>query len=317
MKDLHQRKIDYLRISLTELCNFRCRYCMPEEGVPKKRHEDMLSREELIEVVSCAAGFGVKKVRLTGGEPLLKAGVVEICREIKSISGIEELCITTNGSQLEEKAEALKKAGVDRVNISLDTLCPEKFRYITRRGCLEDTLKGWAEAERVGLGPVKINVVLMKGFNDDEVVDFVHLTRERNLQVRFIEMMPIGEGISGSKQGYLPATAVLEKVPELVKKEGYEGVAELYSLPDGKGSVGLIRPISCEFCRSCNKLRITADGKIKPCLHSREEINVKGVSSQQIAKKLEQAIRMKPKSHRLFFGIFSSQANRMMNQIGG
>ncbi len=285
--------------------------------MPKKRHEDMLSREELIEVVSCAAGFGVKKVRLTGGEPLLKAGIIEICREIKSIPGIEELCITTNGSQLEEKAQALKDAGVDRVNISLDTLCPEKFRYITRRGCLEDTLKGWAAAERVGLSPIKINVVLMKGFNDDEVVDFVHLTRERNLQVRFIEMMPIGEGISRSKQGYMPATAVLEKVPELLKKEVYEGVAELYSLPGAKGSVGLIRPITCEFCRSCNKLRITADGKIKPCLHSREEINVKGVSSEEIAQKLELAIRMKPQSHRLLFGIFSSGAKRMMNQIGG
>ncbi len=317
MKDLYQRNIDYLRISVTELCNLRCRYCMPEEGVPKKNHEDMLSREELMQAVSCAAGFGVKKIRITGGEPLLKPGIVEICREIKKIPGIEELCITTNGTKLEEHARALKDVGVDRVNISLDTLDSEKFKYMTRRGSLEDTLRGWKAAEKVGLNPIKINVVLIKGFNDDEIGDFVQLTRERAIQVRFIEMMPIGEGIVQGKMGYLPASAVLSRVPELSSKEGYQGVAEVYSLPHAKGTVGLIRPITCEFCKDCNKLRITADGKIKPCLHSEEEINIKGVAPEKMKEVWTRAIEMKPQGHTLLLGAFASRAKRHMNQIGG
>ncbi len=195
MIDDYGRNINYLRISLTELCNLRCKYCMPAEGVPKKQHGDMFTWEEYLSAIRGAISLGITKVRLTGGEPLVKYGIVDLCREIAALPGLEEVCLTTNGTLLPKYAKGLKEAGVDRLNISLDTLNPEKYKEITRLGNLEDALAGIQAAKEAGFENIKINVVLIKGFNDDEVEDFVELTRDENIEVRFIELMPIGDGI--------------------------------------------------------------------------------------------------------------------------
>jgi cyclic pyranopterin phosphate synthase len=193
MTDGCGRTIQYLRLSVTDLCNYRCRYCMPEAGVHKRPHRDILSVEECVEIGRAAVNCGVKKIRLTGGEPLVRGGILDICRGLSSIDGLEELCLTTNGSLLPELAASLRDAGVDRLNVSLDSLRPERFSLITRRGRLDDALAGLAAAERAGFIKLKCNVVLMGGFNDDEIVDFVALTEHKPWEIRFIELMPMGE----------------------------------------------------------------------------------------------------------------------------
>src|SRR5699024_1628369 len=193
MKDSYQREITYLRLSVTDLCNLRCRYCMPAEGVVKKQHSEICSVEELVEMAAAAADCGVTKVRLTGGEPLVRRGILEICRGIRALPGVRELCLTTNGTLLPELAAPLREAGVDRLNVSLDTLRPDRYAYMTRRGELSQVLQGLEAAEQAGFSNTKVNVVLMAGFNDDEIGDFVALTERYPLEVRFIELMPIGE----------------------------------------------------------------------------------------------------------------------------
>ena len=306
-----------MRVSVTELCNLRCRYCMPEEGIQKRAHEEMMTAEETIMAVSAAARLGIRKIRITGGEPLVKRGIVKLCRTISQIPGIEEVCMTTNGTLLPKFAVPLKEAGVSRLNISLDTLNPEKYHDITRWGDLEDALEGIRAAEEAGFSKIKINNVLMGGFNDDEIVDFVNLTRERPIEVRFIELMPIGGGIGFDRAGFVSCETVLEKVPELVSMEREEGVASLYRLPGAAGRVGLIRPISCEFCEGCNKIRLTADGKLKPCLHSSEEIPLKGMNEEQMEQTLRVAILDKPRKRETLNADSPSHAGRDMNQIGG
>ena len=306
-----------MRVSVTELCNLRCRYCMPEEGIAKRAHEEMMTAEETIMAVSAAARLGIRKIRVTGGEPLVKRGIVKLCGAISAIPGIEEVCMTTNGTLLPQFARELKEAGVSRLNISLDTLNPEKYRYITRRGELEEALAGIRAAEEAGFSKIKINNVLMGGFNDDEITDFVNLTREKPIEVRFIELMPIGGGIGFDRAGFVSCETVLEKVPELVSLEREEGVASLYQLSGAAGRVGLIRPISCEFCEGCNKIRLTADGKLKPCLHSSEEISLKGMDEEQMERTLRAAILDKPQKRETLNADSPSRAGRDMNQIGG
>lgn len=317
MRDNYNREINYMRISVTELCNLRCRYCMPEEGIAKKAHEEMMTAEETIAAAEAAAKLGIRKIRITGGEPLVKRGIVKLCGAISSIPGIEEVCITTNGTLLSRFAKDLKAAGVSRLNISLDTLDPEKYRYITRRGELREALEGIRAAEEAGFSKIKINNVLMGGFNDDEIPRFVELTKERPLEVRFIELMPIGGGINFDKARFVSCETVLERVPELVSLEKEEGVARLYALPDAAGRVGLIRPISCEFCEGCNKIRLTADGKLKPCLHSNQEISLKGMEPEQMEHVLRAAILDKPRKREELDAENPSRAGRDMNQIGG
>ncbi len=317
MRDNYNREITYMRVSVTELCNLRCRYCMPEEGIAKRAHEEMMTAEETIMAVSAAARLGIRKIRVTGGEPLVKRGIVKLCGAISAIPGIEEVCMTTNGTLLPQFARELKEAGVSRLNISLDTLNPEKYRYITRRGELEEALAGIRAAEEAGFSKIKINNVLMGGFNDDEITDFVNLTREKPIEVRFIELMPIGGGIGFDRAGFVSCETVLEKVPELVSLEREEGVASLYRLPGAAGRVGLIRPISCEFCEGCNKIRLTADGKLKPCLHSSEEISLKGMDEEQMERNLRAAILDKPQKRETLNADSPSRAGRDMNQIGG
>ena len=317
MVDSYGREITYLRLSVTELCNLRCRYCMPADGVCKKRHEDMLTQEEMVMAVRAAASLGISKLRITGGEPLVKPNIVELCRETSAIPGIREVCLTTNGTRLPELAMPLKQAGVSRLNISLDTLDAEKYRYITRIGSLDAALRGIEAALDAGFQKIKLNAVLIGGFNDDEIPALAALTQRWPVDVRFIELMPMYDSGDFGPEAFLPYSAVLDCLPELEPVPADGGVARLYRLPEAQGNIGLISPVSAHFCAACNRLRITADGKIKPCLHSSDEISIKGQSEPEMVETLRSAILSKPRWHGELSYYERSHANRNMNQIGG
>lgn len=316
MNDQFGRNIDYLRISVTDRCDFRCRYCMPQEGVPKRAHSDILSLEEIHEIASAAIELGIRKIRLTGGEPLVRKGIETLCRKLRANSNLKELTLTTNGTLLSDKALILKDSGVDRLNISLDTLKEERFRSITRIGSLSTTLNGIRAAEKAGFKGTKINAVLIGGFNDDEIEDLVKLTADRDLTVRFIELMPIGEAAHWPKSAFLDANIVLEKMPAL-QKLPTDGVAELYQLPGAVGKVGLIRPLSHSFCGSCSRIRLTADGMLKPCLHSDMEIPLRGLHGNALTEAIKSGIFRKPAQHFINRDGISGTENRLMSQIGG
>lgn len=317
MKDSFGREISYLRVSITDRCNLRCKYCMPEEGVCKLNHRDILSFEEIEEIVRAAAELGVRKVRITGGEPLVRLGCVDLCGRIAKIPGIEELTMTTNGVLLAEEAEALKQAGLNRVNISLDTLDPEKYKKITGGGDIRRVLNGIEKAREVGLKPIKLNCVLIGGFNDDEIPAFVEMTRNHPIELRFIELMPMGPGAEFGEEAFLTGQNVLELVPELKELPADGGVARLYRLDGGMGRVGLISPLSRHFCGSCNRLRLTAEGALKPCLHSNQEIKLRGLHGSALKETICRAIAAKPKMHGALDAHHQSEAGRNMNTIGG
>lgn len=314
MQDGCGRTIDYLRLSVTDRCNYRCQYCMPETGVEKRAHGDILTLEELAEIAGAAVACGVKKIRLTGGEPLVRRGLVDLCRMLRAIPGVEELCITTNGSLLPHLAKPLREAGLDRLNISLDTLRPKRFAAMTRLGTLQDVLDGIEAAEAAGFHGLKFDTVLIGGFNDDEIEDFVNLSREHPWEMRFIELMPMGPCAGWDRSCFLPAETVLDRVPELEPLEA-QGVARRYKLPGAAGTVGLISPVSHDFCAECRRVRVTSDGRLKGCLHSREEISLRGLHGEALADAIRQGILHKPKRHHL--AERPSDTPRNMNQIGG
>lgn len=317
MIDQFGRSITYLRLSVTELCNLRCRYCMPAEGVCKKSHADMLTEDEMILAVEAAASLGITKLRITGGEPLVKKNILSICRRAAAVPGIKEVCLTTNGILLPQLAKSLREAGVRRLNLSLDTLEPDKYAYITRNGRIEDFWRGFHAALDAGFDKIKLNAVLVGGFNDDEIVPLAELTKQYPVDMRFIEMMPMCDSARFGPDAYIPFTRVLEALPEAqpVPKDG--GVAKLYRLPGAKGNIGLISPVSAHFCGDCNRIRLTADGKVKPCLHSNAEYPLKGLNSEGMRVQLEKAIWGKPKWHGDLDAAHHSGAGRNMNQIGG
>jgi len=317
MLDSYGRKINYLRLSVTDKCNLRCRYCMPAEGVSKRDHADMLTEEEMISAVEAAASLGITKLRISGGEPLVKKNILSICRRAAGVKGIEELCLTTNGSLLPPLAKELVQAGVRRVNISLDTLKTEKYAQITRGGKLELALAGLESALNAGFEQVKINTVLIGGFNDDEIPDLARLAEHYGVDLRFIELMPMTGGDEFGPEAYLPASAVLDALPELEDMQRREGVAQMYRLPGAKGSIGLISAVSGHFCGECNRIRLTADGKLKPCLHCAEEYNIKGLSAGEMRRSMEWAILTKPECRAALSHSERSGANRSMNSIGG
>lgn len=317
MIDTYGRCITYLRLSVTELCNLRCRYCMPEDGICKKDHSEMLTEDEMIAAVEAAASIGVKKLRITGGEPLVKKNIVSICRRAAHVPGIEDLAITTNGIGLSELAAPLREAGVNRVNISLDTLDPEKYHRITRLGTLDKAWAGIEAALNAGFERVKINTILIGGFNEDEIVSLASLTQKYPLDVRFIELMPMYDSGDFGAAAYLPNTEVLKRLPDAVEQENDGGVARLFRLPDAQGQIGLISSLSNHFCSACNRIRLTADGKLKPCLHSPQEFSIKGMSKAQIIEQFERTILAKPQQHEELSVEQRSQAGRNMNQIGG
>ena len=317
MLDRFGREITYLRLSVTELCNLRCRYCMPEDGICKKAHEDMLTEDEIIMAVEAAASLGISKLRITGGEPLVKKNIVSICRRAAAVPGIRELCITTNGTLLPDLALPLREAGVRRVNISLDTLDPEKFLYITRCGRLEQAMSGIRAALDAGFEKVKLNSVLIGGFNDGEIPALAELTRQYPLDLRFIELMPMYDSGDFGPEAFIPYDVVLAHLPELTPVPSDGGVAKLYQLPGAQGNIGLISPVSAHFCGTCNRIRLTADGKLKPCLHSGDEYSLKGLDYAGMVEELKNAIEHKPSWHGALDALNRSRAGRNMNEIGG
>ena len=317
MIDKLGRDITYLRISLTDKCNLRCRYCMPEEGVCKRAHHEMMNEDEVVTAVEVAASLGIHKVRLTGGEPLVKRNIVSICRRVAAVEGIKEVCLTTNGILLPQLGKQLREAGVRRLNLSLDTLNPEKYAYITRIGQLQHFQAGLKAALEAGFDKVKINAVLIGGFNDDEIEALAGLTMEYPVDMRFIELMPIQDHDEFGESAYVPYSRVLEKLPEAVPVPKDGGVAKLYRLPGALGNIGLISPISAHFCSECNRLRLTADGKLKPCLHSADEYSIKGLDKAGMKAVFEEAIWNKPAWHGDLDAVNRSKAGRNMNEIGG
>jgi cyclic pyranopterin phosphate synthase len=317
MIDRFGREIKYLRISVTDRCNLRCKYCMPACGVEKLAHNDILRTEEIWEIAEAAADIGINKIRITGGEPLVRRDIVNLCAGIAKINGIDELAITTNGILLGEYASELKSAGVSRVNISLDTLDPDKYRQITRIGELASVLAGIDAANKAGLTPIKLNAVLIKGFNDDEIEDFARLTLENPIDVRFIELMPIGEGAELWESAYMPGEEVLNRIPEIEPMRETGGVAKLYRLPGALGRIGIIASVSRQFCAECDKLRLTSIGNIKPCLHSSYEIPIRGLHGQCLIDALSSAVWAKPEWHMGLSAEHLSLAGCGMNSIGG
>ena len=317
MIDKLGRDITYLRISLTDKCNLRCRYCMPEEGVCRRSHHEMMNEDEVVTAVEVAASLGIHKIRLTGGEPLVKRNIVSICRRVAAVEGIKEVCLTTNGILLPKIGKQLREAGVNRLNLSLDTLDPEKYAYITRIGQLEQFQSGLEAALEAGFDKVKINAVLIGGFNDNEIEDLAGLTMQYPVDMRFIELMPIQDHDEFGESAYVPYSRVLEKLPEAVPVPKDGGVAKLYRLPGAKGNIGLISPINAHFCGECNRIRLTADGKLKPCLHSSDEYSIKGLDKAGMKAVFEQAIRNKPAWHGDLDAVNRSKAGRNMNEIGG
>ena len=315
MRDDYGRDIRYLRLSVTDRCNCRCVYCMPENGAPMLSHADILSFEEMRDIVAAAASLGVRKVRLTGGEPLVRRGIVDLVGMVASVPGIEEVDMTTNATLLEPIAGDLRAAGLTRLNVSLDTLDAARYEAITRRGSLADALAGLEAARVAGFTNTKINCVLVGGVNDDELRPLAELARERDLTVRFIELMRMGECADWPKGRFVSADEVLSAVPELAPVGG-QGVSELYHAPGWKGNVGLIRPMTHRFCGSCDRIRVTSDGRLKPCLHSATEVNLRGLSGQELVEAMRAGIEAKPRGHRMDNGR-ASDSLRAMNEIGG
>lgn len=315
MLDGEGRLIEYLRLSVTDRCNCRCTYCMPAGGVPMLGHKDILSFEELTEVVAACAQLGVRKVRLTGGEPLVRRGLPELVRMIRAVPGVEELAMTTNATLLAPVAAELHHAGLDRLNVSLDTLDAARYAELTRGGSLEDALAGLAAARDAGFSRTKVNCVLMGGVNDADVPRLAELARTEPIDVRFIELMPMGPCAGWPKARFIPAETVLEAVPGLVPLRR-DGVAELWHAPGWVGNVGLIRPMSHRFCDGCSRIRVTADGRLKPCLHSAAELPLRGLHGDALLAELRRGIAAKPAYHHMDRD-HASQSARDMNEIGG
>ncbi len=319
MIDGYGRKIEYLRMSVTDACNLRCVYCMPPDGMKECPCRSAMSAEEFVEIAREAASLGMKKLRITGGEPLVRRDILPLVRSLGSIEGIEDMSLTTNATLLAPMARELFDAGIRRINISLDTLDEKKYEKITRGGSLSDALSGIRAALDAGMSPVKLNTVLIGGFNDDEIGALAELTLRHPVQLRFIELMPIGDTQGEfDERAYLPDGAVLERLPQLepVPCERHS-VARLYKLPGAMGEIGLISPLSNHFCAECNRLRLTADGCLKPCLHSAEEIPVRGLHGQELRDAILMAVSHKPEMHVALSATERSEAKRSMYRIGG
>ena len=326
--DSFGRKIDYLRISITDHCNLKCYYCTPFSGRDHLSRAQILSYEEILKIAKAAAHCGITKIRITGGEPLVRKGVVEFCRMLSEIDGLKSLALTTNGIYLEEMAGPLFKAGVRRINISLDTLRPERFEKITGYHWLARVLAGIKRAEQIGMYPIKINTVVMGSINDDEIEDLARLTLDKPYHVRFIELMPTDSSAYGNYESlFIPVEEFMKEIHQIDRiqiepaTDSY-GPARLCKLPGAVGKVGFIAPISWHFCGSCNRLRLTADGKIKTCLFSKEEIDIKtalrsGATQNDIISIFRQAVADKHAGHRLNAKDHQNACQRAMRAIGG
>ena len=326
LNDFFHRPINYLRISITDRCNLRCVYCMPAEGIQTIPHNEILSYEEIFRIVQAGAELGINKIRLTGGEPLVRDGLADLVRMIAGIAGIDDIALTTNGVLLGKHAVRLKDAGLKRINVSLDSLQPEKFIKITRgTATLDEVLHGIEIARNVGLDPIKINMVVMNGINDDEVIDFARKTITDSWNVRYIELMPFtGPGITDPR--FMSFHNIKKKLDPLGKMIPHKiavgnGPAKYYCFPQAKGSVGFITPVTEHFCFNCNRLRLTSDGKLRPCLLSDDEIDLKEpirafASFEEIKNLIKKAVVSKPLQHHLA-ECAPSEHQRPMRQVGG
>ena len=323
--DSYQRKIDYLRISITDRCNLRCTYCMPAGIAAKLDHADVLRYEEIVRLARIITGMGISRIRITGGEPLVRRGVIHLCEEIASIEGVSSLSVTTNGVLLPDFAQGLYGAGIKRINISLDTLKRAKYESITGKDCFGQVWAGIRAAQSVGFSPVKLNAVIIRGVNDDEIEDLGRLTLEYPYHVRFIEFMPFGPADESGK--FVPAAEIIEKlgrVAPLLKADAVHGngPALHYRFTDAPGKIGIISPVSGHFCPTCNRLRITADGKLRTCLFASEETDLRGPLRQggtdrDIREIITAAIARKPEKHELDSTVFRKCISRPMFAIGG
>lgn len=324
-QDSYHRRIDYLRLSITDRCNLRCTYCMPEGGVAWLGHEDILSYEEILHLVQVVARMGISKIRITGGEPLVRKDILFLCANIAATPGLKSLSLTTNGLLLQQYARGLFVAGIKRVNISLDTLKPEKYAAITRRNAFEQVWNGIRTAQETGFSPIKLNAVVMRGINDDEIEDLACLTYHYPFEVRFIEFMPF-QGEEGDNR-LVSADAMLERLNRVAPllpavSENSNGPARLYRFPTALGKIGIISPISEHFCHTCNRLRLTADGKLRTCLFSLEEHDLRtplrqGASDQDLIHVIRAAISRKPERHALDNRLLRKCISRPMVKIGG
>jgi cyclic pyranopterin phosphate synthase len=324
--DAYERPIQYLRVSVTDRCNLRCVYCMPEEGVAKLYRQEILRNEEIVRIVRIAVETGFVHIRLTGGEPLVRKGIVDLVAELARIPGMDDLSMTTNGVLLRQYAEPLARAGLRRINLSLDTLRPERFRQITRWGNLEDVLAGREAALAAGLRPVKINMVVVRGLNDDEVVDMAQKTVEPDWHIRFIEVMPLGAGVHWSGDGVVPSAEIRARIEEalgpLMPVHGEVGIgpARYYRLLGAAGTVGFISAVTEHFCHLCNRLRLTSDGRLLPCLLSGAIIDLRtplrnGATDEELRALFMQAVVAKPRGHTLAEG--NPPVSLPMSHIGG
>ncbi len=334
MQDSFSRVIDYLRISITDKCNLRCIYCMPADGVTPARHSDILRYEEIIRVAEAAARLGVRKIRLTGGEPLVRKNVAFLISSLRNIAGIEDMSLTTNGILLGQHAQTLADAGLGRVNISVDSLQPQRYREITRGGDLDTVLAGIQAAEQAGLRPLKINMVPMRGMNEDEILDFAKITIATERHVRFIECMPAGSVNFWEPGTYMTTDEIQGMIETLGPlspvKVRTNGPSKYYRLPGARGVIGFISALTHHYCEDCNRLRLTADGMLRPCLFSETEIDIRsairtGAPDEEIERLLKLSIAVKPQGHMLGSLSYPSSAPRIspqaikrpMSRIGG
>jgi cyclic pyranopterin phosphate synthase len=326
--DTFHRKIDYLRISITDNCNLKCKYCSPPfSGRTHLQRREILTYEEIAILAEAAVAAGITRIRLTGGEPLIRNEVVDLCRMLAEIDGLESLSLTTNGVRLRALAEPLSRAGVQRINVSLDTLKRNRFKQITGQDRLTEVLAGIEAAEAAGLAPIKINTVVMRGVNDDEVADLTALIFSKPYHVRFIELMPFQHAsCSDYHRLHMPVGEIVRKIPGIDRARVFPlldnpGPARLCALPGAKGKIGFIAPMSWHFCGSCNRLRLTADGKIRSCLFSNVEMDIITLLRCRASKKdliefFMSAVKRKPRRHKLN-GTSPSQSGRGMYAIGG
>jgi cyclic pyranopterin phosphate synthase len=326
MQDGFGRRIEYLRISVTDKCNLRCVYCMPEEGLEWLRRDQLLSYEEIARVVEVMAGMGLKRLRITGGEPLVRRDLPSLVRRLRRIDGIEEISLSTNGVLLADLAQPLRDAGVDRLNISLDSLRPERIDALSRRpGSAASIFRGLEAAERAGLAPLKINCVVMRGRNDDEVADFAEITRRHPWHIRFIEVMPTGDNLGVSRDEYVSTEETLARISEIgalapVKGPGGNGPATYFAFPGASGTVGVITPMSHNYCDRCNRMRLTADGQLRPCLFGAIQTDLRTPlrAGADIVPHIRQTLRIKPERHWLVRGSDEGSGGmRALSEVGG
>ena len=326
MIDQFGRRVEYLRVSVTDKCNWRCVYGMPEEGLPWLKREQLLSYEEIAEIVRTMAGMGLKRVRITGGEPLVRRDLPDLVKMIAAVPQIEDLSLSTNAVLLEEQAEALRDAGIQRLNVSLDSLRADRVDSISRRpGSFPKIMAGLDAAEAAGFSPIKINVVLIRGQNDDEIEDFAAITRERPWHIRFIEMMPTGANLELSEKQFISCTEALRRIENIDALEPVEGPfgngpALYHKFPGAPGTIGVITPMSHNYCDRCNRMRLTADGQLRPCLFGSMQANLRDPlrAGEDLVPHIVETLQTKPERHYLIQGSSAGSGGLIaLSQTGG